>query len=98
MKRRRSPRPLAAALAPLQDSWAPDTVLAHVQRAWPQAVGDYIAAQARPVAERGGVLTVTCATGAWAQELDLMAPDLMARLNTLIGGDRVKRLRCTVGA
>jgi predicted nucleic acid-binding Zn ribbon protein len=95
---RRSPRPLSTALAPLQDNWAPDTLLAKVQRAWAQTVGDYIAAQARPVSERGGVLVVSCVTAAWAQELDLMAPDLTARLNTLLGGDRVTRLKCTVGA
>ncbi len=97
MNRRRSPRPLAVALAPLQDRLAPDTPLTRVQRAWAQAVGDHIAAQAKPVSERGGTLTVACATAAWAHELDLMAPDLTARLNGLLDGTRVTRLRCTVG-
>jgi predicted nucleic acid-binding Zn ribbon protein len=96
MNRRRSPRPLSVALEPLQDRWAPDTTLARVQRAWSEAVGDYIAAQARPVSERGGTLTVTCTTAAWAQELDLMAPDVMGRLNELLGASQVTRLRCTV--
>ncbi len=98
MNRRRSPRPLAAALAPLQDRWAPETPLAQAQRAWAEAVGDYIAAQAKPVSERAGTLTVACTTASWAHELDLMAPDLTKRLNELLGGARVTRLRCTVRA
>jgi predicted nucleic acid-binding Zn ribbon protein len=89
---------VAMALESLQDRWAPQTTLAQVQRAWPQAVGDYIAAQAKPVSERGGTLTVACATGSWAQELDLMAPDVIRTLNELLTGVRLTRLRCTVAA
>jgi predicted nucleic acid-binding Zn ribbon protein len=96
MNRRRSPRPLSAPLGPLQDRWAPQTPLAQIQRAWSQAVGDYIAAQAKPVSERGGTLTVACASATWANELDLMAPDVTARLNDLLGAPRVTRIRCTV--
>jgi predicted nucleic acid-binding Zn ribbon protein len=96
MNRRRSPRPLVLALEPLQDRWAPETPLARIQRAWDGVVGDHIAAQAKPVSERGGTLTVACASATWAQELDLMAPDLLSRLNALPGGGTVTRLRCTV--
>jgi predicted nucleic acid-binding Zn ribbon protein len=97
MNRRRSPRPLSVALEPLQDRWAPRTPLAQIQRAWSQAVGDHIASQAKPVFERAGTLTVVCASATWASEMDLMAPDVMARLNGLLGAPRVTRLRCTVG-
>jgi hypothetical protein len=30
----------------------------------------------------------------WAQELDLMAPTILARLNEQLAGGRVERLRC----
>jgi predicted nucleic acid-binding Zn ribbon protein len=96
MKRRRAPRPLSAALEPLQDRWAPQTPLAQIQRAWPEAVGEYIAAEAGPVSERGGTLTVACSSATWANELDLMATELTGRLNGLLGSSRVTRLRCTV--
>jgi len=66
-----------------------------VQRAWPGVVGDTIAAEARPTAERGGVVTVSCRAAVWAQELDLMGPDLVARLNAAIGADLVVALRCS---
>jgi predicted nucleic acid-binding Zn ribbon protein len=70
-------------------------LLAEVQRAWPAAVGEAIAAQASPTAERGGVVTVSCAASVWAQELDLMGPQIVARLNRALGDDeRVRRLRC----
>lgn len=95
---RRAPRPLANALAPLQASLAPQTLLAEVQRAWPEAAGAAIAREAAPVSERGGVVTVACAASVWAQELDLMAPLLIEKLNAAIGVGEVKRLRCVTGA
>ena len=91
---RRSPRPLALALERVRDDLAPATLLAEVQRAWPEAVGPVIAAEATPTAERGGVLTVSCSASVWAQELDLMAPVLLERLNELVRGGEVSRMRC----
>ena len=58
------------------------------------AVGETIAAQASPTAERAGVITVSCAASVWAQELDLMGPQIVARLNGALVGDPVRRLRC----
>jgi predicted nucleic acid-binding Zn ribbon protein len=93
--RRRAPRPLAEPLEALQDRWAPRSLLADVQRVWPQAVGSRIAAEATPTAERAGVVTVTCAAAVWAQELELMGPGLVEQVNAALGGPRVHRLRCT---
>jgi len=92
--RRSSPRRLAFALDALQNELAPETLLADVQRAWPAAVGDAVSAEARPTAERGGVLTVACSASVWAHELDLMAPAILERLNALLPDRRVVRLRC----
>lgn len=94
---RRAPRPLANAIAPLQDAIAPATLLAEVQRAWPDVAGAAIAREASPVSERGGVVTVACAASVWAQELDLMAPLLLAKLNAAIAVGEVRRLRCVTG-
>jgi predicted nucleic acid-binding Zn ribbon protein len=91
---RRSPRPLGLAVEQLRDSVAPATLLADIQRIWPQAVGPAIAAEAIPTRERGGVLTVTCSASVWAQELDLMAPVILSQLNELLDGGPVQRLRC----
>jgi predicted nucleic acid-binding Zn ribbon protein len=91
---RRSPQSLNHALGRLADELAPDTLLGAVQRVWPEAVGDVIAAEARPTAERGGVVTVSCSASVWAQELDLMAPQILPRLNAALSGGSVERLRC----
>jgi predicted nucleic acid-binding Zn ribbon protein len=93
--RRREPRPLSEAIAALADRLAPQTTLAEVQRVWPEVVGPMIAAQADPTTERDGVLAVTCSSAVWAQELDLMGPDLVGRLNAALGADAVRSLRCS---
>jgi predicted nucleic acid-binding Zn ribbon protein len=92
--RRAAPRPISSALANLSSSLAPASTLAAVQEAWGQAVGQTIAAAAQPVAERDGVLTVRCEAAVWAQELELMAGELLERLNALIEGEQVRELRC----
>jgi predicted nucleic acid-binding Zn ribbon protein len=55
--------------------------LAAVQLVWSEVAGRAIAAEADPVAERDGVVTVACRSAVWAQELDLMGPQLIERLN-----------------
>jgi predicted nucleic acid-binding Zn ribbon protein len=43
------------------------------------------------------VLTVTCAAAVWAQEMDLMASELIAQLNAALGEDAIRELRCRTG-
>jgi predicted nucleic acid-binding Zn ribbon protein len=91
---RNGPRAMTSALDSLRDDLAPDTTLAAVQRLWPDVVGASIAAEAVPSSERGGVLTVSCSAAVWAQELDLMGPTILGRLNGRLEGRRIERLRC----
>jgi predicted nucleic acid-binding Zn ribbon protein len=91
---RRGPRPLAVALASVQAELAPDTLLGEVQQRWVELVGEAIASEAQPVAERGGVLTVSCAAAVWAQELDLMAPMILGRCNAVLRRGTLTRMRC----
>jgi predicted nucleic acid-binding Zn ribbon protein len=99
--RRRAPRPLASALEALTRDAAPQTTIARVQACWNEAVGAAIAEEARPVAERDGTLTVMCRSGTWANELELLAPELLEKLNSALGGNSeptLKALRAKVGA
>ena len=96
--KRRAPRPIGDAVEALQRSLAPATPLAEVQRVWAGAVGELIAREAAPVAERGGTVTVACSSATWAHELHLMAPTMIERLNEAIGRPAVRRLRCVTGA
>jgi predicted nucleic acid-binding Zn ribbon protein len=91
---RHAPRRVSLAMAALTDRLAPQTTLADVQRVWPDAVGQMVAREATPAGERGGVLTVVCRSSVWAQELDLMGPELVGRLNEALGGARLTGLRC----
>lgn len=92
---RRGPRRLDAALSRVVAERAPRTLLAAVQEAWPEACGAAIAANSEPVAERDGTVTIACVSGAWAQELELMGDELRARIDALVGAERVLRLRFT---
>jgi predicted nucleic acid-binding Zn ribbon protein len=94
MRRRAQARPAGDAVSALARRLAPATVLADVQRVWSDAVGEAVAAQAEPTGERDGVLVVTCSAAVWAHELDLMGPELVARLNAALGRDAVRSLRC----
>ena len=94
---RPAPRPLTTALEALTATIAPATTLARVQEIWETAAGPAIASSATPTAERGGVLTVTCAAAVWAQELDLMSAELIEKLNLSLAEDAIRELRCRTG-
>lgn len=91
---RRSPRPIAAAVERTRAQLAPETLLGEVQQVWGGVVGDLIAGEAQPTSERAGVLTVSCTASAWAQELDLMSPIVIERLNDVLRRGSLSRLRC----
>jgi predicted nucleic acid-binding Zn ribbon protein len=79
----------------------PATPLARAQAAWGEAAGSGLAAVAEPVSERDGVLTVACESAVWAQELELLSGDLLARLNAALadsGDPQLARLRFVVGS
>ena len=83
---RDQPHPLAAALDAVRADVAPLTLLAAVQEAWSAVAGKTVAAQADPVTEKGGVVTIACRSATWAQELDLMQVELLERLRERLDG------------
>ena len=100
--RRLAPRGLDAALAEITATLAPATTLARVQACWRDAVGETIGGEAQPVGERDGTVVVACSSSLWAQELELLGPELVERLNSALGPapdepQPVRALRCRVG-
>src|SRR5947209_247827 len=96
---RLAPRPLWAILEDVTRQAAPAGTLARVQTLWAEVVGERVAAEAVPAAERDGVLTVRCASAVWAQELELLSEDLLGRLQEALGGAATLRsLRVVVGS
>ena len=58
-----------------------------------------------PISERDGVVTVACESAVWAQELELLGPDLLTRFGDSLAGEEgrpaagsVKKLRFVVGS
>jgi predicted nucleic acid-binding Zn ribbon protein len=100
--RRLAPRPLGRALDAAVAQARPAGLLASVQSAWPEVAGAVLAAATAATAERDGAVTVSCESGVWAQELELLAPDLVKRLNEALetAGEpaRVERLRFVVSS
>ncbi len=93
--RRKPPAPLADALASYlrQSGFAKRLQQAEVIEAWPELVGPQIAAVTAPESVTpDGVLRVRVATAAWATELGLMTPRILARINAGRRG-RVKEIR-----
>jgi len=96
MTRRRAPRPAGAALQAALRRAAPKTRLAAVQAVWVEAVGERVAAAARPVSEREGAVVVACSDPVWTQELDLMQGSLLAALRDRLGDAAPRSLRFRV--
>ena len=91
--RRRGLHPIGRALDGVTTRLAPATLLAEVQRAWPEAAGEAFAQHTEPWAERDGEVTVACPQAVRAQELDLMSELVVERLNRALGRTAVRRLR-----
>ena len=99
--RRLAPRPLAKALAGVTATLTPATTLARVQACWREVVGEGVGAESHPVSERDGVVTIACRSAVWAQELELLGPELAERVNDALAADGgrapVEALRFRVG-
>ena len=91
--RRRGPRPVGLALDVVTGAIAPKTLLAEVQRVWPQTAPAPFATRAEPVSERDGIVTVACESSVLAQELDLFSERVIGALNESLGRPAVRRLR-----
>lgn len=59
---------------------------------WNETVGPQIAARTRPVRIREGILEVNVDQPAWMQQLQLMKPKILARLNQQLGKATIKDL------
>lgn len=59
---------------------------------WEQVVGSAIARRARPLRLAGGVLTVVVGSAPWMQQLSFMKTDLVARLNSCLGEERIREI------
>lgn len=95
-KQRRAPVPLREALDGYLSSTGLSRRLAQagVIPEWPRLVGPQIAAVTAPESvSPDGTLFVRVATSAWMTELQLMMPEIMARINGGRGAGRIRTIR-----
>lgn len=57
---------------------------------WDEAVGPQIAARARPIRIRDGILEVRVAHPVWMQQLQLLKPQLLKKINARLEGASIK--------
>ncbi len=64
---------------------------------WDKAVGAAIALHARPLAVRGTKLSLVVDSPAWMQQLSLMKPQLIEKVNQMLGRDVIKDITLKLG-
>ncbi|MFJ4690911.1 DUF721 domain-containing protein [Streptomyces sp. NPDC088766] len=93
----RDPLALGAAINRLltERGWEAPAAVGGVMGRWPQIVGEDVAKHCEPERydEDERVLFVRCDSTAWATNLRLLAPTLVARLNEDLGHGRVRQIR-----
>ncbi|WP_404958745.1 DUF721 domain-containing protein [Streptomyces sp. 147326] len=91
----RDPMPLMAALDRLRTErgWEMPMAVAGVMERWPEIVGPEIAAHCEPERYEDRELVVRCDSSAWAAQLKLLAPQLVARLNADLGQGTVRMIK-----
>ncbi|MBM3707245.1 MAG: DUF721 domain-containing protein [Actinobacteria bacterium] len=60
---------------------------------WPEIVGQKISSKTKPEKLFKGILYISVASSAWANEMSLMSRRLVKEINKFIGEDIVKELR-----
>lgn len=87
-----APVPLADVLAARLEQLAGSDMV-RACRAWNTVAGEAVRAAASPARLSRGTLTVACDSSVWAQELTLMAPEILERMRDLDPDVAVQRLR-----
>jgi hypothetical protein len=64
---------------------------------WGQAAGGKLAESTRPLAVKEGILFVQVANSSWAQHLTFFKPNLLWKLNRLLGGPVITDIHFQVG-
>jgi len=96
MKEKRPPLPRPLRTSSILNKFLTDRGLTgklnsyRVWQLWPSIVGPQIAARTQPLRFRDQVLEVRVDHPVWMQQLQLMKPQLLQRLNQQLGNDTIK--------
>nr|NLI49002.1 DUF721 domain-containing protein [Propionibacterium sp.] len=93
-ERNADPTPLAEALGEVirAAGWSTEISVHALLGRWPSLVGDAVAQHSAPESFAAGVVTVRTDSTAWASQLRLMTPLLLAKLNAALGDGTIRRI------
>ena len=99
VRRRRAPEPIASTLGSIIDRLDSEGHFAIVRlvQAWPEIVGEAIARRTEVIELKFHTAVVRVSGAMWIQELNLMKPQILARLREAMGNDAVRDLRFVSG-
>ena len=78
-----------------EQGWELELRVRAVFARWPELIGAEIAAHTTPTSFTDGKLAVTCDSTAWATQLKLLVPTVLARLNEELGPGTVTLIDIT---
>jgi predicted nucleic acid-binding Zn ribbon protein len=89
------PRPFGAAIRDLLAArgWEQQAAIGGVFGNWPQIVGKEVADHTTPTSFEDGEVVIVADSPAWAQQVKLLAPTLVRRLNEELGDGTVRRVK-----
>jgi predicted nucleic acid-binding Zn ribbon protein len=64
---------------------------------WDEVVGPAIAQNTRPEAIKGKLLLVNVSSAPWMQQLQFLKPELIQKLNEMLGKELVENIRFQIG-
>ena len=71
--------------------------LSQVWDLWDNAVGETIAANARPEAFKGKILLVHVTSSAWMHQLQFLKENIIKKINDALGETRVEEIKFKIG-
>ncbi|HOA89556.1 MAG TPA: DciA family protein [Propioniciclava tarda] len=91
---RSDPTALGDALGELiaEQGWTTEVSVHALLGRWPSIVGEAVAQHSTPESFVAGIVTIRTDSTAWASQLRLMTPQLLAKLNAAVGEGTIKRL------
>lgn len=75
-----------------------DQQLLQVWDVWERAVGEAIAAHARPAAFKGDMLLIHVASPTWLHHMRFLERELIDKINDALGGPIVRSVKLKVGS
>jgi hypothetical protein len=96
---RKKPERLSATLGTLLKARGMESRLSEyrILGQWEKTVGRVIAGHARPVAVRGGKLFLNVDSPAWMQQLSMLKPEIIEKVNRGLGKETIKGITLNLG-